>query len=494
MAGKRTAGRLALCLTGGIALLLLSACGTVYTQADQERVAGLYYSNRLDEASVKASEMSDEFQGETGGNALLWHIEAGSANMDAGKYGESLKHLRRAEKLLYLHDSQGKLDLQSPGRASYSGFRSDRILLSMFKFFDYLSKDQFEDALVEIRRMRQSQYRFLLNDADKAMLEYNRKNSGRDVPPYRMKTEVFDDKTNNSAFGLVKVLPDYQEYNSLRRPVYSAMFHPLAFYLSAVAYYWDNDWDEAAIDLKYLYEMQLGNELIRRDYATVLKLLDEPYPDSLKNAAPWSYSLCDDIVFVIVADGRAPAWTTRSVSFQIPGMVPAKWRFPILEKASPMPASTVTVSAGGRQEPLYALADLHQIFNDEYWQLTMPEMIRRAVNAIRKQTQAHTAAKASLAAAIAAPDYEGKAIAVAAAAAAVAATRDISMNDSDWRRWATVPRRFMVTHFPIPKDRKVTLALDRTQTVVLKPETHRAVIYIRKLDDAYVPHVWESSD
>ena len=159
MAGKRTAGRLALCLTGGIALLLLSACGTVYTQADQERVAGLYYSNRLDEASVKASEMSDEFQGETGGNALLWHIEAGSANMDAGKYGESLKHLRRAEKLLYLHDSQGKLDLQSPGRASYSGFRSDRILLSMFKFFDYLSKDQFEDALVEIRRMRQSQYR-----------------------------------------------------------------------------------------------------------------------------------------------------------------------------------------------------------------------------------------------------------------------------------------------------------------------------------------------
>ena len=30
---------------------------------------------------------------------------------------------RRAEKLLYLHDSQGKLDLQSPGRASYSGFR-----------------------------------------------------------------------------------------------------------------------------------------------------------------------------------------------------------------------------------------------------------------------------------------------------------------------------------------------------------------------------------
>ena len=342
--------------------------------------------------------------------------------------------------------------------------------------------------------MRQSQYRFLLNDADKAMLEYNRKNSGRDVPPYRMKTEVFDDKTNNSAFGLVKVLPDYQEYNSLRRPVYSAMFHPLAFYLSAVVYYWDNDWDEAAIDLKYLYEMQSGNELIRRDYATVLKLLDEPYPDSLKNAAPWSYSLCDDIVFVIVADGRAPAWTTRSVSFQIPGMVPAKWRFPILEKASSMPASTVTVSAGGRQEPLYALADLHQIFNDEYWQLTMPEMIRRAVNAIRKQTQAHTAAKASLAAAIAAPDYEGKAIAVAAAAAAVAATRDISMNDSDWRRWATVPRRFMVTHFPIPEDRKVTLALDRTQTVVLKPETHRAVIYIRKLDNAYVPHVWESSD
>ena len=482
------------CAAGGAALLFFSACTALYTQSDQERIADLYYSGRLDEAAKESGAMSDAVHGDTSGNALLWHMEAGAANMDAGKYEDSLRCLRRAEKLLYLHDSQGKLRLHTPGRASYSGFRSDRILLGMFKFFDYLAADRFEDALVEIRRMRRSQYRFLLNDVDRAMLDYNRKNAGLDVPPYRMKTAVFDDEAGNSAFGLVKVLPDYQEYNKLRRPVYSAMFHSLAFYLSAIAYCWDNDWDEAAVDLKYLYAMQPENDLIRRDYATVLKLLDEPLPDGLKNVRPWNYSLCDNLVLVIAADGRAPGWTTRSVSFQIPGMVPAHWRFPILEKLPAMPANTVSVSADGKNIPLCPMADLYEIFNDEYWQMTMPDMLRSAVGAIRAQTRAHTAAKASLAAALASPDSTAKPLAVAAAAAAVAATKEISMDDSDWRRWATVPRRFLVTHFPIPKDRTVRLSFGRTETVTLKPETHRAVIYLRKLNDVCVPHLWESSD
>lgn len=486
--------RIAACCTAGAALLLASACTAVYTKSDQERVADLYYSGRLDEAAEETAAMSDAVHGETTGNALLWHMEAGAANMDAGKYDDSLRFLRRAEKLLYLHDSQGKLRLHAPGKAAYSGFRSDRILLGMFKFFDYLAADNLEGALVEIRRMRRSQYRYLLNDADKNMLEYNRENAGRDVPPYRMKTGIFDDKTCNSAFGLVKVLPDYQEYSKLRRPIYSAMFHSLAFYLSAVAYCWDNDWDEAAVDLKYLYAMQPENELIRRDYATVLRLIDEPLPDGLKNAAPWNYSLCDNIVLVIAADGRAPGWTTRSVSFQIPGMVPAQWRFPILEKLPPLPANPVAVSAEGKDIPLFPMADLYEIFNDEYWQMTMPDMLRNAVGAIRARTQAHTAAKASLAAALAAPDSAAKPLAVATAAAAVAATKDISMDNSDWRRWATVPRRFLAAHFPIPKDRTVKLSFGQTKTVTLRPETHRAVIYLRKLDDACVPHVWESGD
>ena len=197
---------------------------------------------------------------------------------------------------------------------------------------------------------------------------------------------------------------------------------------------------------------------------------------------------------VIAADGRAPGWTTRSVSFQIPGMVPAQWRFPILEKLPPLPANPVAVSAEGKDIPLFPMADLYEIFNDEYWQMTMPDMLRNAVGAIRARTQAHTAAKASLAAALAAPDSAAKPLAVATAAAAVAATKDISMDNSDWRRWATVPRRFLAAHFPIPKDRTVNLYFGQTKTVTLRPETHRAVIYLRKLDDACVPHVWESGD
>ncbi len=486
--------RVAAYLAAMVALLLSSACSSDYSRPDQERIAELYYSNRLNEAAAAAAAMSDDVREEISGNALLWHMEAGAANLEAEKYDDSLRYLRRAEKLLYLHDSQGKLRLHSPGSATYSGYRNDRILLSMFKFFNYLSADRLEDALVEIRRMRQSQYRFILNDTDKSMLEYNRINSWKDAPPYRMKTMVFEDELGNSAFGAIKVLPDYLEYNRLLRPTYSAMFNPLAFYLSAMAYYMDNDWDEAAVDLKYLYAMQPENELIRRDYATVLKLLDEPLPEGMKESAVWNYSLCDNIVFVIVADGRAPAWDTRSASFQLPGMVPAQWSFPILSRRTPLPENSVTVSADGRLVRLYPLADLHAILNDEYWQLTMPDILRRTVIAIQNQTLAHTAAQASLAAARAAPDSAGKQLAVAAAAASVAATSSIFINNSDWRRWATLPRRFLITHFPIPKHRSFTIHFGQKKTVVLKPETRRAVVYLRRLNDVYIPHIWESSD
>ncbi len=482
--------------TGMILLCLLSACGTVYHQKDQERIAGLYYSNQLKQAQEESGRISDEEQEETDGNALLWHMEAGAVAMEAGQYQDSLNYLRRAEKLLYLHDSQGQLRLHKPGQMTYSGFRSDRILLHMMKFFDYLSLDEFENALVELRRMRYSQYRFLLRDVSRDFMEYNRRNAGKEAAPYYMKKDVFDRKRNSEALGLTRVLADYQEYNSKRRPALSAMFHPLAFYLSTLGYYWDNDWEEAAVDLGYLYRMQPDNELLKRDYATVLDLQGEPRPAELASVKKWDHSLCDDMVVVIYADGRAPAWNSRSVSFQIPGQVPANWHYPVLEKQKALPAVNAVVSAGGRTFPLVPLTDMHAVFQDEYWQLTMPEMIQNMVNAVEAQTRAHESAKASLAAAIASPDYEGKAFAIAAARIAVEATKTANIDKRDWRRWATVPRRFLVMHLPIPPDRKVTLSVDgkTVQNITLKKETHRAVIYLRKLDRELVPHVWESAD
>ena len=132
----------------GVLAALLCGCRADYTRSDQEHLRTLYYSNRLADAAAFSMKMSDAEDGETSRNALLWHLEAGSVNLDAGNFDEALTALERAEKLLWLFDRQGHIRCHEPGALTYRGYRSDRMILGMLKFFAYFSKGELEDALV----------------------------------------------------------------------------------------------------------------------------------------------------------------------------------------------------------------------------------------------------------------------------------------------------------------------------------------------------------
>lgn len=124
----------------GVLAALLCGCRTDYTRSDQEHLRTLYYSNRLADAAAFSMKMSDAEDGETSRNALLWHLEAGSVNLDAGNFDDALTALERAEKLLWLFDRQGHIRCHEPGALTYRGYRSDRMILGMLKFFAYFSK------------------------------------------------------------------------------------------------------------------------------------------------------------------------------------------------------------------------------------------------------------------------------------------------------------------------------------------------------------------
>lgn len=498
------AGRLVLSVSASLIAILLCSCASSFSAKDQKRINDLYYSNQLDKAAEESAKISTKEDDRKDQEALLWHLEAGSINMDAGKMADSIECLARAEKLLYRFDGQGRMLLHRPGNLTYTGMKSDRITLGMLKAFYYFSKDKLEDSLVEVRRTRVNQFNYLLNDADPDILAYDTTYAGTDAAPYKMK-DVLADQLKTQAFNQTGMNQSFQEYRERKRPELSIMFNPMAFYLSAIGYYWEDNYDEAVIDLKYLHRMWPENELFARDYATLLKLNGDPVPDYLRNVKAWDHMMNDNVVFVIYAQGKAPRWENKTKKFQLPNCVSATWTFPkpVFFNSA---INTIAINTDGKRiAETIPFADLNDIMRDEYWQLYMPEMVNDAVAKIKAQTAAHEAAKANLAITMATPypNAAAQAMAIASAQAMVEATKHIDISNAEWRAWSTVARHYQLAHFKIPDGRSIELYLPGDEKekngrllkqIQLSQDSYRAVIYVREINGKYVVKVWELRD
>lgn len=487
------------------ALLAFAAagCRTAYTPQNQTELARLYYSGDVKGAARYASAVSDDEKDETSGSALLWHLEAGSVNLDAGRYDESKRCLERAEKLLYLFDGSSHR-FHRPGLATYRGTRSDRLLLHLLKGFNYLEENKLEDFLVEIRRLRTEQFRYVLTEADPGLRSYEEKYSGRSgIAPLAMRSLASGRGDKSRIFAASQLNDAYLEYSQRRRPMLPLLYNPLAFYLSALGYVFENDYEEAVIDFRYLLMLDPKNRLYRQDCASLIRALGDRLPDQLEGA-PQGDVPDDQVVCFIVGRGFPDAWASRRLTYRLPGKVPTDWSFsyPDYHRQTD-PGFAVLI--GGRTAATGAhLADLSEIVNEEYWQLTFPGMVDRAYNATVAMTAAHEAAKASLAAALAMPSSDYKPIVVAAARASVAATSRARVTETEWRRWITLPRSYSVSHVRLPKpgsSRRMTLSVNAadggTQKFELdfSPETNRAVVYLREIGNGkFVLKKWESME
>lgn len=156
---------------------------TDYTRSDQEQLRTLYYSNRLADAAAFSMKMSDAEDGETSRNALLWHLEAGSVNLDAGNFDDALTALERAEKLLWLFDRQGHIRCHEPGAADLPGLPQrphDTRDVEVLRLFQQGGAG---GCLVEVRRIRSGQYQYLLRESDPRLREYDRETTAKKCRP-----------------------------------------------------------------------------------------------------------------------------------------------------------------------------------------------------------------------------------------------------------------------------------------------------------------------
>lgn len=124
--------------------------------SDRESTA-LFRSKRYDEASENLKKGLAE-QGENGRDLLLYLLDLGLSLHSAGKYEESNKYLLQADKIAEIKDytslaTEGATLLVSENLKDYKGEDFEKVLINTYLAINYALLGNFEDALVEARRV-----------------------------------------------------------------------------------------------------------------------------------------------------------------------------------------------------------------------------------------------------------------------------------------------------------------------------------------------------
>ena len=508
------------------ALLLTAGCSSIIDAHSQKKeLMAEYRSGNFAEAEKRAADKADSRQGS--GDELMWRLEEGSASFDAGNNKQAITALDQAEALTKEFDQRAEVSardagaeagsaMTNPNAIPYRGFCYDRIMLNTMKALAYFADGNADGALVELRRLREVQKQISRRFADdikkeeqeivKAQAENARQTqslgggpryspSPRTATPqpatiqgtgaeqlvHRQKLEnnPVDVASNDGlGFSQLKKNPEiaaaWTETLEKSAKTYGSLMNPFAVYMSALGYLYEKNYAEALVDFRNLYRIAPDNPLLLRDYVTVAHAIGDQTPPELAAVKPWGYPLDRNIVYVIFANGSAPA--LRQVKFQIvlPWVGYTGLAFPRYEYY-PAPYQNLVLTVNGQNLNTVTVGDMDAVAAEEYRQ-RMPVMITRIViSYLVKETASMIATQAAMQANN------------AAGIGAYIATGIYKylFNTADTRCWEMLAKQYQIAHFPIPVDRVVKIMPEPSaggsapSLITLKPGTRFAVIYVR---------------
>jgi hypothetical protein len=131
----------------------------------------LFREGRYDEAAARL-EAGAEKQEPDGKDLLLYLLDAGLALHSAGQLDESIKYFREADKVAEIKDytsltAETATLLISDNSKSYKGEDFENVLISVYLSINYALEGNFEDALVEARRVNSKLYKMVNEGARK---------------------------------------------------------------------------------------------------------------------------------------------------------------------------------------------------------------------------------------------------------------------------------------------------------------------------------------
>ena len=476
------------CLTV-TALVILCGCSSIIDAHKQKQeMTTAYTSGDLKKAHQIVSSKSESRR--DSGDAIMWLLEEGLIKFDSGDYENSLTAFEHAEEKINEHDERATLNARRSGAETgsavtnptaipYKGLYCDRVLLNVYKAMVYLALDNPDAARVELRRMRdvqkdiKRQFDDEIENERKIANAANRKNRGqsRKLSGRRNSNVSFDMLLKNRS-----VKKAYNDSAKRSEKAYGNFMNPFSTYMSAIAYLSEGNYNEACVDFRNLYRMDKNNPLTNRDFVSCARKIGADIPPELKNIPSWDYPLNNNIVFVIFANGHAPALKQIKIQIILPYVGYTGLAFPKYEFFKRFYKKLV-ISNGDKLYQTVPVVDMDAVIAQEYHK-RLPTMITRiAVSYLVKEIASLVAVKAA--------QTQG----AAAGLAALAATGlyKYLFNTADTRCWETLPGEYQIVHFPIPKDRKLKLnlplgSLTKELSIDFKKKARLIIIYVRGIN------------
>ena len=447
------------------ACLMFTGCSTIFDARKQK----LEIMEKYDAGDYKAAAALIQEKAESRkdtGDSVMWFLDQGTIEFDGGDFKNSLKAFQTAEKQINEYDRRAQISVRdgsaevgsaitNPNAIPYRGMCRDRVLMNVYKALDYFALGNTEGALVELRRARDAQknianeFRQEIESAQKEIDEQNAKNKEQ-----HKKDGISYENLAAGSPELRKIQKDTEAHSN---KTYRNFLNPFVSYMSAIGYMIENDYAEAFIDFSRLYLMAAKNPLFQRDLATCARVNGDSFPEALTKIKSWPYPLNQNIVYIIFADGRGAAYKQFKIQLPIPYVGYTGIAFPVVEYFKEPETNLQVIGPDAvKLAEAVTVCNMDSVVAHEYKERMAMMITRLAVSYLTKEL----AAQAIL---IAARHGGGSAGLIAAYAGT--SVYKFLFNTADTRCWETIPKRYMIAHFPIPVTRKVTINIDAAKYV-----------------------------
>jgi hypothetical protein len=469
-------------------LILINAC-SVFTTARKQKASFIkkIYNGNINKVSeplykkgVSAKNSTDE---------LSWMLESGYVLFEAGHYEKSLQAFQRCETVIKDYEKRALISTRDITQESavlatnlnslpYKGRFVDKSMLYIFTALNYFALQKTEDALVEIRKMREYQKKVLktyLSTIKKEEKEIeNLQNLNKQKAKTHSKSSISFEQLRKQ-----KAVKEAMENSSvIAHTRYGAFANPLVSYFSALGYLIENNYTEALVDFRNLYKMEPENNLVKRTFVTLAHATGSEIPEELKEVEPYNFSLNDKIVFVLFFNGRGAALKTKKFQMVLPFVGYTGIAFPVYEFFNDQTNNleiSFSLNEKEKSEPLENIADIDAVVLNEY-NADFPKMITRIVTSTLVKEAASYAA-------VLAARRAGNGFGIAAMA--LTGFYKYLFNTADTRSWETLPKEVAVAQFPYSDDRKVMFSFPKSKgkiknkVIELKDSSRISIIYIR---------------
>ncbi len=477
-------------LTFVIAMGFLTGCSTIENNHRQKEpmMAGYMMGDNAQALAVIDKKLKNPAWYNSSvvntGDELTWRLEAGSLNFNLGNYQTAVDELKEAERLIQEYDDRAMVsirDLSSEAAMAvtnlnalpYRGLCRDRIALSIYKSLAYLGLGREDAFRAQLRRLRDEQKR-VKEDYEK-YFEADKKQMDAALKNHSIAAKLVNDNATPEAIAANgqnrQFAIGWNEAKAIGNKGYGDFMNPAAIFLSGLGSMRDGNFDNARIDFERLCQAMPNNPVFKQYYVTSLVKTGREIPEAFNGVEPFNFPLDHDCVYVIVAHGRTAAFHQIDIYF------PIMFAFPVCEYY-PAPYSFITVGADGLSYQAVPLADMDAIHSQEFVTRLPAMLIRTLANTFIKEAAYFTAMESLKRADL---THEQRA-ALELIVGLGGTIYRIAMNTADTRSWEILPKEFLLTQFPMPQNRTLTVQLtgqvQQNVAVNIPADSRSAILYI----------------